>query len=163
MSNLIKTHIGNNLVVHWCKIGYPQVKGTILIQYCSEYYFNIYALLNKMYNLSFQNIDSVSDGKIENTNHFGMCLITITGHGNCSDVGFCQCERGWGLTLCDQETCPGIGVPCSGKGVCNGQTCSCSTHWQGKLLYISNCILLYSIVFLWIFFLLKNIDFISLL
>lgn len=66
------------------------------------------------------------------------CSLECTGNGQCNN-GICLCNQGWGLTLCDKETCPGIGVECSGRGVCIGVNCSCIANWVGPGCEIPQC------------------------
>ncbi|XP_078490819.1 protein lin-12-like [Ciona intestinalis] len=78
--------------------------------------------------------------------HGVSCDTMCGGNGNCT-AGSCDCTNDDGLNTgnwgayCDQPSCPGIGVPCSGKGTCNliNLECWCDHGWKGSGCHVPDC------------------------
>ena len=73
--------------------------------------------------------------------HTGLeCDSECDGHGQCVG-GVCSCNKGWRGNKCETVGCPGVGVDCSGHGVCLAvnQECDCYTGWKGEGCDIPDC------------------------
>ena len=68
------------------------------------------------------------------------CDQECTLHGKCTN-GTCTCDVSWRGALCNVQGCPGVGIDCSGKGVCLKSTgqCVCYNGWKGTGCEIPDC------------------------
>lgn len=55
--------------------------------------------------------------------------------------GRCDCDVGWRGPVCDIPGCPGVGLDCTGHGLCNAAThvCTCFPGWSGDGCHIADC------------------------
>jgi hypothetical protein len=61
------------------------------------------------------------------------CPAGCSGHGNCSHIGVCSCERGWRGDACAEGVCP---AHCARHGICvagsGGASCACDAGYVGN-------------------------------
>ena len=60
------------------------------------------------------------------------CVDSCSGHGNCSHIGVCSCERGWRGDACAEAVCA---AHCARHGICvagnAGASCACDAGYVG--------------------------------
>ena len=60
------------------------------------------------------------------------CVDSCSGHGNCSHIGVCSCERGWRGDACAEAVCA---AHCTRHGICvagnAGASCACDAGYVG--------------------------------
>ena len=60
------------------------------------------------------------------------CVDACSGHGNCSHIGVCSCERGWRGNACAEAVCA---AHCARHGICvagnAGASCACDAGYVG--------------------------------